>query len=127
MAHGLVIVRTRPFHRAPDFCALWWSHLCFVATVSVHKLWRWLPVQVIQHASKPNEDTYQWTLVNRSSCKKGCQGPILRAIQRYGRLGRCCSRSLVLPAETFRYLTFTAQLLRPFGQFKRTENLSLRD
>ena len=44
--------------------------------------------QAIQHAAKPGEDCFQWTCVQRSACKKGCDGPILRAIQRYGRLGR---------------------------------------
>lgn len=44
--------------------------------------------QAIEHAAKPGEDCYQWTCVQRSACKKGCEGPILRAIQRYGRLGR---------------------------------------
>ncbi len=45
--------------------------------------------QEFQHAAKPGEECYQWTCVQRASCKKGCEGPILRAIQRYGRLGRC--------------------------------------
>ncbi len=45
----------------------------------------------IQHVAKPGEDCFQWTCVQRASCKKGCEGPILRAIQRYGRLGRCAA------------------------------------
>ncbi|KAK9845461.1 hypothetical protein WJX81_006977 [Elliptochloris bilobata] len=39
---------------------------------------------------------FQWTAVARSQCKKGCQGPVLRSIQRYGRLGR---RSGNVPEE----------------------------
>lgn len=54
--------------------------------------------QAIEHAAKPGEDCYQWTCVQRSACKKGCEGPILRAIQRYGRLGRCRRGSLTAPA-----------------------------
>ncbi len=37
----------------------------------------------------PIEQRYQWNSVTRSQCKKGCSGPILRAIQRFGRQGRC--------------------------------------
>ena len=39
----------------------------------------------------PIEQRYQWNSVTRSQCKKGCSGPILRAIQRFGRQGRCAS------------------------------------
>ena len=37
----------------------------------------------------PIEQRYQWNSVTRAHCKKGCSGPILRAIQRFGRQGRC--------------------------------------
>lgn len=54
--------------------------------------------QAIQHAAKPGEDCFQWTCVQRNACKKGCEGPILRAIQRYGRLGRCGGTAHFVPA-----------------------------
>jgi len=38
-----------------------------------------------------DEDCYTWKLVKRGYCKRGCKGPILRAIQRFGKLGRRCS------------------------------------
>ena len=41
----------------------------------------------------PIEQRYQWNSVTRSQCKKGCSGPILRAIQRFGRQGRCALES----------------------------------
>lgn len=31
---------------------------------------------------------YQWGLVERHACSKGCQGPVLRAIQRFGKLSK---------------------------------------
>ena len=31
---------------------------------------------------------FTWRAVARSECKKGCSGPVLRSIQRFGRLGR---------------------------------------
>ena len=31
---------------------------------------------------------YEWELVNRGDCKRGCQGSTLRALQRFGRLGK---------------------------------------
>lgn len=34
------------------------------------------------------EERYQWNTITRSNCCKGCTGPILRAIQRFGRQGR---------------------------------------
>ena len=37
----------------------------------------------------PIEQRFQWNSVTRCMCKKGCSGPILRAIQRFGRQGRC--------------------------------------
>ena len=40
----------------------------------------------------PGEKTeYSWKLVSRKYCKRGCKGPILRAIQRFGKLGKRCS------------------------------------
>ena len=41
----------------------------------------------------PIEQRYQWNSITRSQCKKGCSGPILRAIQRFGRQGRCTKSS----------------------------------
>ena len=42
--------------------------------------------------SKPTgpggETRYHWRPIRREHCNKGCQGPILRAIQRFGKLGR---------------------------------------
>ena len=35
---------------------------------------------------------YRWKPVLRSHCYKNCQGPILRAIQRFGKLGRRCGK-----------------------------------
>ncbi|DBA67780.1 TPA: hypothetical protein ACH3X2_001214 [Trebouxia sp. C0005] len=32
-------------------------------------------------------DGYQWDLVTRSECSKGCQGPLLHTVRRYGSLG----------------------------------------
>ncbi|DBB13369.1 TPA: hypothetical protein ACH3X3_005102 [Trebouxia sp. C0006] len=32
-------------------------------------------------------DGYQWNLVKRSACSKGCQGPLLHTVRRYGALG----------------------------------------
>jgi hypothetical protein len=37
-----------------------------------------------------------WTAVTRDQCRKGCTGPVLRSIQRFGRLGR---RSGAPPAD----------------------------
>lgn len=38
---------------------------------------------------QPNKSgAYDWILVNRSDCKRCCEGPTLRAIQRFGKLGR---------------------------------------
>jgi hypothetical protein len=34
---------------------------------------------------------YEWRLVDRCACAKGCSGPVLRAIQRFGKLGRRCA------------------------------------
>jgi hypothetical protein len=34
---------------------------------------------------------YKWRLVDRCACAKGCSGPVLRAIQRFGKLGRRCA------------------------------------
>jgi hypothetical protein len=42
----------------------------------------------------PIEQRYQWNSVTRAHCKKGCSGPILRAIQRFGRQGRCARHSV---------------------------------
>jgi len=36
----------------------------------------------------PPQHGYQWGMVERSACCKGCSGPVLRAIQRFGRLGK---------------------------------------
>ena len=36
----------------------------------------------------PIEQRYQWNTITRCQCTKGCTGPILRAIQRFGRQGR---------------------------------------
>ncbi len=37
----------------------------------------------------PNKDgMYDWILVNRADCKRCCEGPTLRAIQRLGKLGK---------------------------------------
>ncbi|KAL0043852.1 hypothetical protein WJX82_008583 [Trebouxia sp. C0006] len=33
-------------------------------------------------------DGYQWNLVTRSACSKGCQGPLLHTVRRYGALVR---------------------------------------
>ena len=37
------------------------------------------------------KEEFSWKLVSRKYCKRGCKGPILRAIQRFGKLGRRCS------------------------------------
>lgn len=38
---------------------------------------------------QPNKSgMYEWILVNRADCKRCCEGPTLRAIQRLGKLGR---------------------------------------
>ncbi|KAH7615612.1 hypothetical protein Ndes2526B_g09642 [Nannochloris sp. 'desiccata'] len=34
------------------------------------------------------EKEHEWTLVDRCACQRGCQGPVLRAIQRFGKLGK---------------------------------------
>lgn len=44
--------------------------------------------KVVVVPGAPIEERYQWTTVTRSRCCKGCTGPILRAIQRFGRQGR---------------------------------------
>jgi len=31
---------------------------------------------------------HEWTLVDRCACQRGCSGPVLRPIQRYGKLGK---------------------------------------
>ena len=31
---------------------------------------------------------YDWILVNRGECKRGCEGPVMRAIQRFGKMGK---------------------------------------
>jgi len=33
------------------------------------------------------KEEFSWKLVSRKYCKRGCKGPILRAIQRFGKLG----------------------------------------
>ena len=35
------------------------------------------------------QERFLWDIVTRPQCSKGCSGPILRAIQRFGRQGRC--------------------------------------
>jgi len=39
------------------------------------------------------ERKYSWRMVTRQACKKKCTGPILRAIQRFGKMGKRCSES----------------------------------
>lgn len=34
------------------------------------------------------DEKMEWTLVERAECRRGCSGPILRAIQRFGKLGK---------------------------------------
>jgi len=38
--------------------------------------------------STTNTKAYEWELVNRGDCKRGCVGSTLRALQRFGRLGK---------------------------------------
>ncbi|DBB13358.1 TPA: hypothetical protein ACH3X3_005093 [Trebouxia sp. C0006] len=40
-----------------------------------------------QRSQADMHDGYQWHLVTRSECSKGCQGPLLHTAQRYGSLG----------------------------------------
>ena len=43
--------------------------------------------------SEAGEKEHTWRMVTRRMCKKGCKGRILRAIQRFGKLGKRCSES----------------------------------
>ena len=47
-----------------------------------------VPTEEVAEDGKP---VYTWKLVKRGYCKRGCKGPILKAIQRFGKLGRRCS------------------------------------
>ncbi|EFN59768.1 expressed protein [Chlorella variabilis] len=38
----------------------------------------------------PGSDHFAWNLVTRKHCCKGCEGRVLRSIQRFGRLGKRC-------------------------------------
>ncbi|KAL0018388.1 hypothetical protein WJX77_002518 [Trebouxia sp. C0004] len=40
-----------------------------------------------QRSQADMQDGYQWHLVTRSACSKGCQGPLLHTVRRYGALG----------------------------------------
>ncbi|DBA65515.1 TPA: hypothetical protein ACH3X2_003172 [Trebouxia sp. C0005] len=40
-----------------------------------------------QRSQAAMHDGYQWKLVTRSECSKGCQGPLLHTVRRYGSLG----------------------------------------
>ncbi|KAL0023434.1 hypothetical protein WJX79_000959 [Trebouxia sp. C0005] len=40
-----------------------------------------------QRSQADMHDDYQWNLVTRSECSKGCQGPLLHTVRRYGSLG----------------------------------------
>ncbi|KAL0026118.1 hypothetical protein WJX79_001129 [Trebouxia sp. C0005] len=40
-----------------------------------------------QRSQAAMHDGYQWNLVTRSECSKGCQGPLLHTVRRYGSLG----------------------------------------
>ncbi|DBB13393.1 TPA: hypothetical protein ACH3X3_005126 [Trebouxia sp. C0006] len=41
-----------------------------------------------QRSQADMHDGYQWNLVTRSACSKGCQGPLLHTVRRYGALVR---------------------------------------
>lgn len=45
------------------------------------------------------ERRYLWDIITRSQCSKGCSGPILRAIQRFGRQGRYASGLLMIECK----------------------------
>ena len=47
-----------------------------------------VPTEEVAEDGKP---VYTWKLVKRGYCKRGCKGPILKAIQRFGKVGRRCS------------------------------------
>ncbi|KAL0026159.1 hypothetical protein WJX79_006416 [Trebouxia sp. C0005] len=40
-----------------------------------------------QRGQADMHDGFQWNLVTRSECSKGCQGPLLHTVRRYGSLG----------------------------------------
>ena len=48
-------------------------------------------VPVYSEKTADGKDEFKWKLVKRKYCKRGCKGPILRSIQRFGKLGRRCS------------------------------------
>jgi hypothetical protein len=47
--------------------------------------------QLVENSPAGGDAEYAWKLVTRKFCKRGCKGPILRAIQRFGKLGKRCS------------------------------------
>ncbi|KAL0023934.1 hypothetical protein WJX77_001603 [Trebouxia sp. C0004] len=44
--------------------------------------------EVTEGKDSDEQKMYQWKTISRSACKKGCQGPVLRTLQRFGALGR---------------------------------------
>ena len=52
---------------------------------------------------------YSWVLVSRAACKRGCEGPTLRAIQRFGKLGK---RSGTTPSPSPRGLDRTSSNMK---------------
>lgn len=48
-----------------------------------------LEVYLVYDSPKQSEGkNSEWTLVDRTACQRNCSGPVLRAIQRFGRLGK---------------------------------------
>lgn len=56
-----------------------------------------------------NSTSYSWVLVSRGACKRGCEGPTLRAIQRFGKLGK---RSGATPSPSPRRLDRTSSNMK---------------
>ncbi|KAL0029744.1 hypothetical protein WJX79_007005 [Trebouxia sp. C0005] len=55
--------------------------------------------EVTEERDGHEQRVYQWTVISRSACKKGCQGPVLRTLQRFGALGRRSNGPKGTPAE----------------------------
>jgi hypothetical protein len=63
---------------------------------------------------------YGWELVNREHCKRGCQGPILRALQRFGRLGKRTGSNCTTPRSPAPGSCVNSAASTPSGTIERS-------
>jgi len=59
-----------------------------VVTVHLYLVYDYYQIESSVRPQPNKSGTYDWILVNRADCKRCCEGPTLRAIQRLGKLGK---------------------------------------